>query len=249
MADHARLLLLTNDDGVDAPGIRALSQAAEGLGRCRVVAPEGPISGCGHQVTTHAPIRVASLNPDCFSVAGTPVDCVRLALHWLATDLTWVLSGINAGGNLGTDIYHSGTVSAVREAAIRGRPGIAISHFIERGRSIDWGWAAVQTRHVLVELLSRPWETGTFWNVNLPHLGSGDPDPAIVFCSLDPSPLPADYHLEGDLATYSGVYQARPRQPQRDVAVCFGGRIAVSLVRLDGHPPAMAPRPDASGSE
>ncbi|MFO0888636.1 MAG: 5'/3'-nucleotidase SurE [Isosphaeraceae bacterium] len=235
MADHDRSLLLTNDDGVDAPGLQALSRAAEGLGRLRVVAPQGAASGCGHQVTTHAPIRIEGRGPDRFAVAGTPVDCVRLALHSLATDLDWVLSGVNAGGNLGTDVYHSGTVAAVREAAIRGRPGIAISHFIARGRTIDWAWAERQARRVLRLLLPRGCQPWTFWNVNLPHIDTSGPEPEIVFCPLDPSPLPADFQLEGDLATYSGVYQARDRRPGADVAVCFGGRIAVTSIRLDGH--------------
>ena len=136
------LLLLTNDDGIDAPGIRALWQAAARRGGCRIVAPSGPVSGCGHQVTTHAPIRIDRRAGDAWAIDGTPVDCVRLALHGLVPDPDWVLSGINAGGNLGTDVYHSGTVAAVREAAIRGRPGIAVSHYIARGRPIDWDRAA-----------------------------------------------------------------------------------------------------------
>src|SRR5690348_7108678 len=104
------LILLTNDDGIDAPGIRALWHAARGLGRCLIIAPAGPISGCGHQVTTHAPIAIARRAGDAWAIAGTPADCVRLAVHHLAPDINWVLSGINAGGNLGTDVYHSGTV-------------------------------------------------------------------------------------------------------------------------------------------
>ncbi len=123
-------LILTNDDGWDAPGLAALARAAKGLGQCHVVAPIGPISGCGHRVTTHAPIAVARPKEGCVSVAGTPADCVRLALHHLVPRPTWVLSGINAGGNLGTDVHYSGTVAAVREAAIHGVPGIALSHYI-----------------------------------------------------------------------------------------------------------------------
>jgi 5'-nucleotidase len=234
MTDPARpLLLLTNDDGVDAPGIRALRRAAEGLGRLRMVAPQGAVSGCGHQVTTHAPIPVEERGPDCFAVGGTPVDCVRLALHCLAPDLDWVLSGVNAGGNLGTDVHHSGTVAAVREAAIRGRPGIAISHYIARGRPIDWQWAEAQAARLLRLLVQRGCPPGAFWNVNLPHADGGEPEPEVVFCPLDPSPLPSEYRLEGDEATYAGDYQARPRRSGGDVAVCFGGRIAVTLVRLD----------------
>lgn len=227
-----RSLLLTNDDGVDAPGLEALRAAVQGFGASRVVAPCGPFSGCGHRVTTDEPIAVKRLGPGRDAVAGTPADCVRLALHHLAPDLSWVLAGINAGGNLGTDIYHSGTVAAVREAVIHGRPGIALSHYIARGRLIDWSAAARRVRAVLARLLDIPWEPGTFWNVNLPHLEPGAAEPEIVFCPLDPSPLPLRYRIEGDHALYVGVYQDRARHPSCDVDVCFRGQIAVTLIRM-----------------
>jgi 5'-nucleotidase len=232
LGDATNTFLLTNDDGIDAPGLAALRLAAEGLGRCRVIAPSGPLSGCGHRVTTHGPILIERRGEDRLAVEGTPADCVRLALHHLAPDFSWVLSGINAGGNLGTDVYHSGTVAAVREAAIHGRPGIAVSHYIARGRPIDWPRAVAWTRRVLSELLARPWEAGTFWNVNLPHLLAGEPDPALVDCALDPSPLPLAYRVDGQIAQYCGDYHLRPRRPSCDVEVCFEGAIAVSLVQV-----------------
>jgi 5'-nucleotidase len=227
-------LLLTNDDGIDAPGLEALWTAAADSGRLQVIAPSGPFSGCGHRVTTHDPIVVRRHNDrtDRLAVAGTPADCVRLALHHLAPDFDWVLAGINSGGNLGTDVYHSGTVAAVREAVIHGRPGIALSQYIARGRPLDWAAAARRAHAVLGVLLSRPWSPGTFWNVNLPHLEPGAPEPEIVFCRLDPSPLPLSYHVEDDTAHYRGVYQERVRRPSSDVDVCFGGRIAVTLIRM-----------------
>ena len=232
MTSHSQpILVLTNDDGVDAPGMHALRQAAEALGRCRVIAPCGPVSGCGHQVTTHAPIRISPRGRDILAVAGTPVDCVRLAIHSLATDVSWVISGINQGGNLGTDVHISGTVAAVREAAIRGVPGIAVSHYIARGREIDWAKAALWASRVLETLMARPREPGTFWNVNLPHPAPGTSEPVIVDCPLDPSPLPLDYRVEGDAVFYTGDYQRRPRCPGADVAVCFGGQISVTLMR------------------
>ncbi len=226
--------VLTNDDGWDAPGLVALYEAAQGLGSCRVVAPSGPYSGCGHRVTTHEPIAVRVGPEGQQIVDGTPADCARLALHHLVPDVTWFLSGINAGGNLGTDVYHSGTVAAVREGVINGVPGIAFSQYIARGRPLDWPRASRWAGQVLQRLLKMPWEPGTFWNVNLPHAEPGGPDPAIVFCPLDPSPLPLRYQVAGEGSTYSGDYQTRARQPFRDVDVCFGGRISVTLLRLDG---------------
>jgi 5'-nucleotidase len=237
MGDEANprlTLLLTNDDGVDAPGLAALWAATEGLGARRVVAPFGPYSGCGHVVTTHKPITITRRAEDRYAVEGTPADCVRLAIHHLEPGLSWVVSGINAGGNLGTDIHHSGTVAAVREAVIHGRPGIAVSHYIARGRAVDWDRAARRARGVIRSLLARPWEPGTFWSVNLPHPEPGAAEPEVVTCPLDPSPLPLAYRVEpcGGVAHYAGDYQSRARVAGSDVDVCFGGRIAVTLVRL-----------------
>lgn len=226
------MLVLTNDDGYDAPGLVALRGAIEGLGPARVVAPLAAESGCGHRVTTHRPLQASTHRGGVVAVSGTPADCVRMALHHLAPETAWVLSGINAGGNLGVDVFHSGTVAAVREAVIHGVPGIAISHYIARGRSIDWARAARWARPVLADLMARPWTPGTFWNVNLPHPPDDAPDPDVVFCPLDPSPLELRFKVDGGLALYSGDYQGRPRREGADVETCFGGRIAVSRVRL-----------------
>ncbi len=180
------------------------------------------------------------------AVAGTPADCVRLALHHLAPRPSWVLAGINAGGNLGTDIHYSGTVAAVREAVIHGVPGIALSHYIARGRVVDWRLAGGWAEAILRRLIAQPWEPGTFWNVNFPHPEPEQPEPDVVFCPLDPSPLPLRYRVEGDRSVYAGDYQSRQRRPGTDVDVCFGGRIAVTLIRIAGNDRELSePRPPA----
>jgi 5'-nucleotidase len=143
-----------------------------------------------------------------------------------------VLSGINAGGNMGADTYISGTVAAVREAAFQRIPGIAISHYRKGKRNVDWDVAARWTSGVLADLLSRPPELGTFWNVNLPHLEPGDPDPEIVFCEPCKQPLPVDYRIEGENFYYVGEYAKRDRTPGTDVDICFSGKIAVTQLRL-----------------
>jgi 5'-nucleotidase len=235
MSQSNRLtLVLTNDDGVDAPGMSALVAATSALGACRVIAPSGPYSGCSHAVTTDGPLKVDERPDGRVAVEGSPADCVRLALHHLEPSLSWVVSGINAGGNLGTDVFHSGTVAAAREAVIHGRPGLAVSHYIARGRSIDWGCAARWASRVIADLTARPWEPGTLWNVNLPHPEPGAPEPEVVFCPLDLSPLPLDYRAEdgGRVVRYAGVYQSRTRVPGADVDQCFRGRIVVTLLRL-----------------
>ncbi|MEM7590635.1 MAG: 5'/3'-nucleotidase SurE [Cyanobacteria bacterium P01_A01_bin.83] len=223
-------IILTNDDGIDAPGIRALQQAV--LEKSTIVAPCNQHSGCGHQVTTHRGIKVKQKSLTEYAVDGTPVDCTRLAIKQIAPNTKLVLSGINAGGNLGTDVYISGTVAAVREAAIHGIPGIAISHWIKKPLVIDWEVATQWTTKILADLLSRPTPPGSFWNVNLPHLEPDQPEPKIILCEPSIDPLPVDFKIDGDTYYYCGEYAKRDRNPGTDVDICFSGNIAVTLIKL-----------------
>lgn len=227
------ILLLTNDDGIDAPGIAALEKAAQGLGEVWIVAPTQGYSGCSHQVTTHAPVRAHPRGPRRYAVEGTPADCIRLAVHGLVPRPDYVLSGINAGGNLGVDVFLSGTVAAVREATLHGWAGIALSQYRRRDRPFDWDRTAHWASHLLPTMLRDRPELGVFWNVNFPHLDSEAPDPEAVLCPFDLSPLPLNYREDIDGWVYAGDYHSRPRQPGTDVAVCFGGQVAVSLLGLD----------------
>ena len=223
-------IILTNDDGINAPGIRALQQAV--TGESIIVAPNKQYSGCGHQVTTHQGIKLEQKTVTEYSLDGTPTDCTRMAITQIARDTQLVLSGINAGGNLGTDVYISGTVAAVREAAIHGIPGIAISHWIKRPLVINWQQATRWTSKVLQDLLARPLPRGSFWNVNLPHLEPHQPEPKIILCEPSTDPLPVDFRVEGNTYYYQGEYAKRDRTPGTDVDVCFGGNIAVTLISL-----------------
>ncbi|QQR88525.1 MAG: 5'/3'-nucleotidase SurE [Myxococcales bacterium] len=124
------LILLANDDGVSAHGLRALHQALEPIAQVYVVAPEREHSGRSHAITLRHPLRVRKVSECVFATDGTPVDCVYVALH--SKDLLprrpdLVVSGINHGANLGTDIFYSGTVAAAREGALRGIPSLAFS--------------------------------------------------------------------------------------------------------------------------
>src|SRR5215218_4395342 len=168
--------LLTNDDGIDALGLQAFLAAARGLGEPVVVAPAGPQSGCSHAVTTGKPVRVEPRGAGRFAVHGTPADCTRVGLIHLVPGATWVLSGINHGGNLGADVHYSGTVAAVREAVLHGWPGIAVSHYKKRGFEFDWNRAIVWVTRILADLMARPIEPGVFFNVNLPHLMPSEPE-------------------------------------------------------------------------
>src|SRR5262245_47431933 len=186
-------LLLTNDDGIDAPGLVALERAARELGEVTVVAPTAPCSGCGHQVITNRPLRLHEHGPGRYAVEGMPADCVRVALRGMGLSFDAVLSGINAGGNLGADVHHSGTVAAVREAALLGLPGVALSHYRRRERDFAWDRVSRWAGPLLRDLLDRPREPGAFWNVNFPHPPADAPAPEVVFCPLDPSPLPVRF--------------------------------------------------------
>ncbi len=232
--------LLTNDDGIDAPGIAALYQAIDCVGT--IVAPLEHQSGCSHQVTTHRSIAIenrqqlsttAPNDSNChYAIAGTPADCIRVAVKYLNLDVDYVLSGINAGGNLGVDAYISGTVAAVREAAILGIPGIAISQYKQSPHPIEWEVSAKLARYAIDRLLSLPLPARSFWNVNLPYRDRLTDLPQLVFCQPSCDPLSIDYRFSEDKLVYTGVYRDRPRTPGTDVDVCFNGDIAITQLRV-----------------
>lgn len=232
-------VLLTNDDGIDAPGLAALwtaVQVADGpWDSVLTVAPQSQWSGCGHQVTTLGPIAVDHRSSRSIAVNGTPADCVRLGLEVFGaatSRVTWVLSGINAGGNMGADIYISGTVAAVREAAFHRVPGIAFSHYRHGATPFNWEAATRWVSHLLPILTSQALEPGQYWNVNLPHLDPGARDPEIVFCDLCTQPLPTAYQLEGTQYRYVGRYGERRRDPGADTDVCLSGGIAITRLSV-----------------
>lgn len=223
-------IILTNDDGIDAPGIKALANSVSG--NVKIIAPLQHHSGCGHQVTTHKPLQITERNAKEIAVHGTPADCSRIGITQIFSDVEWVLSGINAGGNLGVDLYISGTASAAREAAILGKKAIAISHWIREGKPIDWEYATTLTKIVLEELFQRKLPEKHFWNVNLPHIFEGESNPRLIDCSPSTDPLPVQYKREGNTFFYVGEYPKRKREENTDVAICFSGNIAISLVKV-----------------
>ena len=231
-------IILTNDDGIDAPGIKSLEKALEGMGTLVIVAPAEPNSGISHRVTTHDPIQLDTIGTNRYRIAGTPADCSRIALTHIAPDTDWVIAGINRGGNLGADVYISGTVAAVREASLLGYPGIAVSHYVAKNQDVDWPLAERRIAPVVKDLMVRPLPAGCFWNVNLPHPNGTETAIEVVFCPLDTNPFGIRYEKQGNHLIYTGDYHTRPRQPGRDVDVCFGGKISVTQIPLDIAPNA-----------
>jgi 5'-nucleotidase len=224
-------ILVTNDDGWDAPGLAALKTLAGRIGDVFVLAPQVPHSYAGHRVTTDCPLVLAETGPQEFTLSGTPADCVRLAVSTLFPDIDWVLSGINRGGNLGADLFTSGTVAAVREAALLGRPGIAVSQYVRKGVALDWERSAAMALPVIAQLIDEGCPSKGYWNVNLPHLEGGE-RAAVIRCDPDNEPLDVRFRREGDCFHYAGSYPERRRTPGRDVEYCFGGSITVSCLRL-----------------
>jgi 5'-nucleotidase len=228
--------LLTNDDGIDAPGLAALEKAVACIPgtRLSVLAPLDEQSMCGHRLTTHRPLRVHSRGDGRWAVEGTPADCVRLGLFAYELKPDWVLSGINAGGNLGQDIHVSGTCAGAREAAYHGVKSAAFSHYLIRDLGMDWVRTARWTHEVFHRLCAKPLRDGEFWSVNFPHHPPGEMVlPPLRDCAPARSPLPVSFALCTDgHPQYNARYADRARDPGSDVAVCFGGEVAVSRLHL-----------------
>ena len=159
------VVVLTNDDGVHAPGLAALEKALAELGDVYVIAPEREQSACGHALTLHRPLRALQMGERRFSVNGTPSDCVNMAvLGFLPETPVLVVSGINHGANLGDDVTYSGTVSAAMEGTILGVPSIAVS-LLDGG---DFEVAGRVARLVAMRVLVGGLPGNTLLNVNVP---------------------------------------------------------------------------------
>ncbi len=165
MADP--LILVTNDDGVHAPGLRALAEALGGLGEVWIVAPDREASASGQSLTLKHPLRAEKIEPKVVAVDGTPADCVNLAIvKLLPRRPALVVSGINRGGNLGDDVFYSGTVGAAREAAFFGVPAIAVS--LAAQADLDYAPAAGFARRLAGLVIERGLPERTLLNVNVP---------------------------------------------------------------------------------
>jgi 5'-nucleotidase len=173
MNQRKPLILLTNDDGIHAEGLRYLKMAAEKLGQVSVIAPESEQSAVGHSITLYDPIKAREVTRDGiffgYGINGTPADSVKLALYSLLNrrpDL--VMSGINNGANLGINVLYSGTVSAATEAAILGVPSMAIS--VARKKDPPYEWVLPHVEEIGRWVLANGLPPGVTLNVNVPAL-------------------------------------------------------------------------------
>ena len=165
-------ILITNDDGINASGLRHLKAIADKLSDdVWIVAPINEQSGAGHSLSLTKPIRVRNIGEKTFGVDGTPTDCVMMGLNHLVTGKrpTLVLSGVNRGINLGEDVTYSGTVAGAMEGALAGLPAIALSQQRKPDtRSADWDVLLAHGERVIRAVVAEGWPKNTFMNINFP---------------------------------------------------------------------------------
>jgi len=170
-------ILLTNDDGILAPGLAAMHRLLTGLGEVSVAAPDSAQSASAHAITINAPLSAARVHVrqefHGWAVAGRPADCVKLAVAQLVDRPDLVVSGINDGANVSINVLYSGTVAAAAEGALLGIPSIAVS--LERGPELDFDWAARIARRLIERAVQGPMQAGQLLNVNIPNLAAGPP--------------------------------------------------------------------------
>ena len=175
-------ILVTNDDGINAVGLHHLAKAMSELGEVAIVAPDRERSAVSHALTLHHPLRALSHGDRCFSVDGTPTDCVNLGIHSLlefTPDL--IVSGINRGANIGDDVTYSGTVAAALEATLMGIPAIAVS-LVTSGAGEHYSSAALVALRVARQVMLQGLPADTFLNVNVPDLPSEQLLPPLITC-------------------------------------------------------------------
>jgi len=209
-------ILLTNDDGIDAPGIVALHDALEGLGEVLTVAPQTVQSASGHGITFHSPLMTQEVEVTDtmrgIAVDGRPADCVKVALRAIwkerfgegaRPDIT--ISGMNSGANVGINVIYSGTVAAAVESAFLGVPAIAVSlHLGDRTR-IRYRRAAEIARTAIDTVLQHPLDPHTVININVPRTESDDaPMPPIRVVEMNTAPGTDAYDRR--VSPYGQVY-------------------------------------------
>lgn len=234
-------ILLTNDDGIYAPGLRALQSELGQLGHVSVVAPGSEQSGVGHSITILDPLIVRSVDeadgrPFGWAVEGSPADCVKLALFEILEgrpDL--IVSGINNGSNTGINVLYSGTVAASIEGAFFGITSIAVS--LELAEHQDYPYAARLAVSTIRKILANGPEEGSLFNVNLPSHARGEPlGVRVVPMGLDVGSEGFQRRTDPRGRTYYWMdYQAplRTEGPPTDITSLAEGYVTVTPLHFD----------------
>ena len=236
-------ILLSNDDGVHAPGLRILYEELKKLGQVKVVAPLEEMSTTGHSLTISRPLRLIEMGKDFFGVSGSPADCVYVGMKQVlkaAPDI--VVSGINRGANLGQDVYYSGTVSAAREGCILGLPAFAVSLDVDfKGRKAEsklhYETAAKSAVKIIQDFYKRGLPKYTLLNINVPDLPmnkiKGIRPARQGFRHYSSAVLRRTDHRGKDYYWVGGQYSGFVKEPDTDCAAVDEGFISLTPLKLD----------------
>ena len=234
-------VLLTNDDGIEAPGLAVLEEIAREPGReVWVVAPEHDQSGVSHAVSLHHPIRVTERSPRRYAITGTPGDCAVMGVcHLMAGALPdLLLCGVNRGANLGMETVFSGTVGGAMTGMMLGVPSIALSQAWTDRQQVRWQTAGALGPSVIRQLLAIGWGEATCLNVNFPDLPAADTGPLTL--ARQGVGLLQGMHVESRTDPRGLSYHwigfrrgAREQGPESDIEALRAGRIVVTPLRYD----------------
>jgi 5'-nucleotidase len=233
-------ILISNDDGINAPGLACLeTMAAELADDVWVVAPETEQSGRGHAVSLRSPVRLRQVNERRFAVDGTPGDCVMMGLrHVIDGPVDLVLSGVNRGSNVADDVTYSGTVAAAMESTLLGVPAIALSQDY-RERLVHWDTARSHGPDLIRKLVDRGWPRGVLININFPAVEPGDVE-GVSLCRLGQhdftgqQPVQRTDTFGHDYFWMAGWAWGKDKSPDgTDLRAIQDNRISVTPISLD----------------
>jgi len=235
-------ILITNDDGIHAPGIAILESIARDItDDVWVVAPDQEKSGAGHSVSLTHPIRMRELDDRHFQIAGTPTDCVLMAIFEIMTDRrpTYVLSGINSGANLAEDVSYSGTIAAAMEGTLLGMRSIALSQLRGPDGAANFAPCERHAPGLIRKLLEMDdWPEDSLLNINFPHAAPG----AITETRLTsqgqrpPGSFSIDARLDARSQPYFWVriaYTDRATQAETDLHAIAENAISVTPIKMN----------------
>jgi len=242
MADLGRILI-SNDDGIHAPGLSAMEHIAAQLSDdVWIVAPETEQSGASHSLTLHDPLRMRQVSERKFAVKGTPSDCVMMAVKHVIPDAKpdLILSGVNRGGNLAEDVTYSGTIAAAMEGTILEIPSIAMSQVYRYGNrsGVQWSCAEYHAPSIIRQLCQVGWSSDVLININFPDVphakvkgveitvqGRRDQSSTVIDARVD---------SRGNDYFWLGLERGASNPPQgTDLHAVYGDRISVTPLHLD----------------
>lgn len=238
-------ILLTNDDGIHAPGLKTLETIAAALSDdVWVVAPETEQSGASHSLTLHSPLRLRKVDERRFAVQGTPTDCVGMAVRHILRDAlpSLILSGVNRGSNLAEDVTYSGTIAAAMEGTVLGVPSIALSQAYgfdpEGGRRVKWRTSEAHGPWLVAELFKAGWPANVLINVNFPDVEAAEVTDVQVTRQgqRDVSNLYVDERMDARGVPYYWLgFRRRLSNPPEgtDLKAIYLGRISVTPLHLN----------------